>query len=67
MTPGIAGRFSGPVLAAAVGQNGKWMQGMPGSISYGLITLVGITVTALLWRRLARADGRAPDDRLYAV
>ena len=67
MTPGIEGRFSAPVLAAAAEQNGKVMPGMPGSISYGLITLVGITVTALLWRRLARADGRAPDDRLYAV
>ena len=40
---------------------------MPGSISYGLITLVGITVTALLLRRPALAHGRAPDDRLYAV
>jgi prolipoprotein diacylglyceryltransferase len=40
---------------------------MPGSILYGVTTLAGIAITALVWKRLARADGRAPDDRLLAV
>jgi prolipoprotein diacylglyceryltransferase len=34
---------------------------------YVVTTVVGIVVTALLWKRLARSDGRTPDDRLYAV
>ena len=38
-----------------------------GSPAYTLATLAGIAVTALLWRRLMRSDGRTPDDRLYAV
>ena len=38
-----------------------------GSPVYVVTTVVGIVVTALLWKRLARTDGRTPDDRLYAV
>jgi len=38
-----------------------------GSPAYTLATLAGIAVTALLWRRLVRSEGRTPDDRLYAV
>jgi len=38
-----------------------------GSPIYALTTVVGIVVSALLWKRLARSDGRTPDDRLYAV
>ena len=42
--------------------------GIPvGSPVYVVTTVVGIVVTALLWKRLARSDGRTPDDRLYAV
>ena len=61
MTPGIEGRFSAPLLAAAAEQNGRWMPGMPGSISYGLITLVGITVTALLDPCPVECDPRRVD------
>lgn len=60
--PGIEGRFSGTLLVAA--ENGEMM---PGSILYGITTVVGIAITALLWRRLARADGRTADGRLLAV
>lgn len=38
-----------------------------GSPVYALTTLVGILVTALLWNRLSRSDGRASDNRLFAV
>ena len=42
--------------------------GIPvGSLVYVVTTVVGIVGTALLWKRLARSDGRTPDDRLYAV
>lgn len=42
--------------------------GIPvGSPVYVITTVVGIVVTTLLWKRLARTDGRTPDDRLYAV
>ena len=40
---------------------------LPGGGIYALTTVAGILVTAFLWRRLARSEGRAPDDRLYAV
>lgn len=38
-----------------------------GSPVYALTTLAGIACTALLWRRLLRSEGRAPDQRLWAV
>lgn len=40
---------------------------MTGSPVYALTTLAGIAITALLWRRLSRADGRTPDPRLLAI
>jgi len=38
-----------------------------GSPIYALTTLAGIVITALLWRKLVRSEGRVPDNRLYAV
>ncbi len=40
---------------------------MLGSPVYVLTTVLGITITALLWRRLSSSEGRTPDDRLYAI
>ena len=45
--------------------NGQAILG--GSPLYALTLVLGLVLTALLWRRLLRADGRPPDGRLYAV
>ena len=34
---------------------------------YALTMVAGLALTALLWRRLLRSEGRTPDQRLWAV
>jgi prolipoprotein diacylglyceryltransferase len=38
-----------------------------GNAAYAATMVLGFAVTALLWRRLARAGGRTPDPRLAAI
>ena len=38
-----------------------------GGPAYALTMVAGIALTALLWRRLLRSEGRTPDQRLWAV